>query len=117
MARAMGSSRKYVNRSQLYIQSHTTDGVHLVVQEATDFGGGGSYPEIHVLQYPCDMGRETQGPGGLPLSLDTDYDVIIREVGQRMLREPVSTPEYSSFCTFHHRHHADVLAAFPERIR
>ncbi|KAJ2888189.1 mRNA splicing protein, partial [Coemansia aciculifera] len=30
---------------------------------ASDFGGGGAYPEIHVLQYPLGMGRKGASKG------------------------------------------------------
>jgi len=28
---------------------------------AADYGGGGAFPEIHVAQYPLDMGKKTPG--------------------------------------------------------
>ncbi|KAJ3108475.1 mRNA splicing protein [Phlyctochytrium planicorne] len=53
-----------------------------------DFGDGGSYPEIHIAQYPLDMGRKTGGKGASTLALQTDaegnlrYDMVLRQ-GQR----------------------------------
>ncbi|KAJ2745954.1 mRNA splicing protein [Coemansia sp. BCRC 34301] len=44
-----------------------------VPQTASDFGGGGAYPEIHVLQYPLGMGRKRSGKGNA-LSKQVDGD-------------------------------------------
>ena len=38
-----------------------------------DFGDGGAYPELHVIQYPLQMGSGKLGPGGIPPRLDIDY--------------------------------------------
>ncbi|KAI9032820.1 SKIP/SNW domain-containing protein [Phycomyces nitens] len=54
-----------------------------------DYGNGGAFPEIHIAQYPLDMGRnkggratETSG-GALTLQVDSDgnvkYDAIARQ--------------------------------------
>jgi SNW domain-containing protein 1 len=49
-----------------------------------DFGDGGAFPEIHVAQYPLDMGRKTgsKDSKSLPIQLDSEgkikYDVIVR---------------------------------------
>ncbi|KAJ1895714.1 mRNA splicing protein, partial [Kickxella alabastrina] len=34
-----------------------------VPKTEADFGGGGAYPEIHVLQYPLGMGRKRSAKG------------------------------------------------------
>ena len=52
-----------------------------------DFGGGGAFPEIHVAQYPLDMGRKgKQASQTLALTTDSTgkarHDVIAT-VGQR----------------------------------
>jgi SNW domain-containing protein 1 len=42
-----------------------------------DFGDGGSYPEIHIAQYPLDCGRKTSSagaPGSGTLALQTDTE-------------------------------------------
>ncbi|KAI9020396.1 SKIP/SNW domain-containing protein [Hyaloraphidium curvatum] len=55
-----------------------------------DYGDGGAFPEVHVLQYPYDMGRKKQqkpsvaGKGGvLPLQVDEEgnlrYDAILKQ--------------------------------------
>lgn len=49
-----------------------------------DFGDGGAYPEIHVAQYPLDMGRKATKKGNaLPVQYDADgnikYDVILQQ--------------------------------------
>lgn len=49
-----------------------------------DFGDGGAFPEIHILQYPLDMGRKDKAKGKVaPLMVDAEgnvkYDVIVRQ--------------------------------------
>ena len=52
-----------------------------------DFGGGGAYPEIHVAQYPMDLGRpeheKNKKNNALAVQLDASgkvkYDVIARQ--------------------------------------
>lgn len=51
-----------------------------------DFADGGAFPEIHIMQYPLDMGRR-QGSTALtrttPLQVDSNgaikYDVVLRQ--------------------------------------
>ncbi|KAL1495285.1 hypothetical protein AB1Y20_017145 [Prymnesium parvum] len=58
-----------------------------VPRAAADFGDGGAFPEIHVAQYPLEMGRKGKASGQV-LALTTDehgkarHDLIAR-VGQR----------------------------------
>lgn len=49
-----------------------------------DFGGGGAYPEIDVVQYPRDMGRQpSKKSNALPVKYDAqgniEYDLILRQ--------------------------------------
>lgn len=49
-----------------------------------DYGGGGAYPEIDVVQYPLDMGRKPSTKGNaLPVQYDANgnikYDMILRQ--------------------------------------
>ncbi|KAI9323931.1 SKIP/SNW domain-containing protein [Zopfochytrium polystomum] len=51
-----------------------------------DFGDGGAFPEIHVTQYPLEMGRKSsKGTGKGTLALQTDaegnlrYDMVLRQ--------------------------------------
>ncbi|KAF7490601.1 SNW domain-containing protein 1 [Sarcoptes scabiei] len=49
-----------------------------------DFGGGGSYPEIHMAQYPLGMGQKIERKkNALPIQHDDQgnikYDVILRQ--------------------------------------
>ncbi|KAI8636063.1 SKIP/SNW domain-containing protein [Parasitella parasitica] len=56
---------------------------------AEDFGNGGAFPEIHIAQYPLDMGRKDKKAsadrkgGALTLQVDEDgnvkYDAIARQ--------------------------------------
>lgn len=59
-----------------------------VPRKPEDFGAGGAFPEIHVAQYPLDMGRPGQGAGdrgGQTLALtttadgDVSYDAILKQ--------------------------------------
>ncbi|XP_064245597.1 SNW domain-containing protein 1-like [Passer domesticus] len=48
-----------------------------------DFGDGGAFPEIHVAQYPLDMGRKKKMSNALALQVDAEgkikYDAIARQ--------------------------------------
>lgn len=49
-----------------------------------DFGGGGAYPEIDIVQYPLDMGRKpSEKANALPVQYDSSgniqYDMILRQ--------------------------------------
>ena len=52
-----------------------------------DFGGGGAYPECHIVQYPLGMGRKDVSKVGhqhaLALQTDKDgniqYDMVLRK--------------------------------------
>uniref|UniRef100_G1PZA2 SNW domain-containing protein 1 n=1 Tax=Myotis lucifugus TaxID=59463 RepID=G1PZA2_MYOLU len=48
-----------------------------------DFGGGGAFPEIHVAQYPLDMGRKKQMSNALAIQVDAEgkieYHAIARQ--------------------------------------
>ncbi|KAJ6295931.1 hypothetical protein OIU78_023872 [Salix suchowensis] len=57
-----------------------------VPRKVEDFGDGGAFPEIHVAQYPLDMGRNRSAkPGSKILALTVDahgnvaYDAIVRQ--------------------------------------
>ena len=50
-----------------------------------DFGDGGAFPEVHVAQYPLNMGRaEESNSNALAVQLDAagkvKYDVLARQV-------------------------------------
>ena len=58
-----------------------------IPRSQADFGGGGAFPEIHVAQYPLDMGRKGK-KAGQTLALTTDSNGKVRHdalatVGQR----------------------------------
>lgn len=61
-----------------------------IPRDVADFGDGGAFPEIHVLQYPLNMGRKDKSANGgttvakrAPLTVDAEgnikYDGIIRQ--------------------------------------
>eukprot|EP00798_Chlamydomonas_sp_ICE-L_P005031 gene5031-34818_t len=57
-----------------------------VPRRPTDFGDGGAFPEIHVAQYPCDMGKpgETRSTSKtLAVTIGADgtvnYDAILKQ--------------------------------------
>jgi SNW domain-containing protein 1 len=60
-----------------------------VPRKAVDFGDGGAFPEIHVAQYPLEMGRADQRKGDrtLAVSVGSDgnasYDAIVQQGGNR----------------------------------
>lgn len=45
---------------------------NFVPRKAADYGDGGAFPEIHVAQYPCDMGRSDASHGGKTLAVAVD---------------------------------------------
>ncbi|GLJ15881.1 hypothetical protein SUGI_0262220 [Cryptomeria japonica] len=56
-----------------------------VPRKAEDFGDGGAFPEIHVAQYPLDMGRKEEKTDTkiLPVSVDAQgniaFDAIVKQ--------------------------------------
>ncbi|CAN0914562.1 SNW/SKI-interacting protein [Linum grandiflorum] len=57
-----------------------------VPRRVEDFGDGGAFPEIHIAQYPLDMGRNKSAKPGLkilPVTVDARgdvaYDAIVRQ--------------------------------------
>ena len=57
-----------------------------VPRKVEDFGDGGAFPEIHIAQYPLDMGRDRSSKPGskiLPVTVDAHgnvaYDAIVRQ--------------------------------------
>jgi len=65
-----------------------------VPRSIADFGGGGAFPEIHVAQYPLDMGRK-QNQSSQVLALTSDGTGKVRHdmlatVGQREGKHIVS---------------------------
>lgn len=49
-----------------------------------DYGDGGAFPEVHVAQYPLDMGRkERSTSNALAIQLDAQgkikYDILARQ--------------------------------------
>ncbi|KAM4663093.1 SNW domain-containing protein 1 [Discoglossus pictus] len=54
-----------------------------VPRSVEDFGDGGAFPEIHVAQYPLDMGRKKRVSNALAVQVDAEgkvkYDAIARQ--------------------------------------
>ncbi|KAI4377765.1 hypothetical protein MLD38_015343 [Melastoma candidum] len=57
-----------------------------IPRKVEDFGDGGAFPEIHIAQYPLDMGRDKSGKPGskiLPVTVDAHgnvaYDAIVKQ--------------------------------------
>ena len=67
--------RIMVNRVTQSLLYHS---VHLF----QDFGDGGAYPEIHVAQYPLNMGKKKTTSNALAVAVDSSgnlkYDAIAR---------------------------------------
>lgn len=55
----------------------------LFLKNIQDFGDGGAFPEIHVAQYPLDMGRKKKMSNALAIQVDPEgkikYDAIARQ--------------------------------------
>lgn len=54
-----------------------------VPRKPEDFGDGGAFPEVHVAQYPLDLGREGAGARGgktLAISVGADGDVSFEAI-------------------------------------
>lgn len=64
--------------SHLSVQNVTTNSVFL-----QDFGDGGAFPEIHVAQFPLEMGRKKVTCNSLAVQVDAEgkikYDAIARQ--------------------------------------
>lgn len=59
MRRHLGRLARFYHRAQpLYCSVARCYLLGFVPREAADFGDGGAFPEIHVLQYPLDMGKK-----------------------------------------------------------
>jgi len=64
-----------------------------IPRDVEDFGDGGAFPEIHVAQYPLDMGRKrSDGKSSnsiVPLALDSDgkvkFDAIISKGNSKVV--------------------------------
>eukprot|EP00485_Elphidium_margaritaceum_P011859 CAMPEP_0202704126 /NCGR_PEP_ID=MMETSP1385-20130828/16873_1 /ASSEMBLY_ACC=CAM_ASM_000861 /TAXON_ID=933848 /ORGANISM="Elphidium margaritaceum" /LENGTH=676 /DNA_ID=CAMNT_0049362085 /DNA_START=29 /DNA_END=2055 /DNA_ORIENTATION=- len=70
-----------------------------VPREPSDFGDGGAFPEIHIKQYPLDMGRKSSTKSSLgvvPLRVnekgEVEYDAILRE---NMRKEQIMHSKYT----------------------
>jgi len=54
-----------------------------VPRSMEDFGDGGAFPEIHVAQYPLEMGRKKKTSNALAVQVDAEgkikYDAIARQ--------------------------------------
>ncbi|KAJ7384688.1 SNW domain-containing protein 1 [Desmophyllum pertusum] len=57
-----------------------------IPRKLEDFGDGGAFPEIHVAQYPLDMGRKKKpasSTNALPVQLDSQgrvkYDALVKQ--------------------------------------
>ena len=57
---------------------------NFVPRDTTDFGDGGAYPEIHVVQYPLGMGKPGEKSSAI-ISVDVDengqvrHDAIVKQ--------------------------------------
>eukprot|EP00756_Hemistasia_phaeocysticola_P053759 Hpha_TRINITY_DN29710_c0_g1::TRINITY_DN29710_c0_g1_i1::g.2615::m.2615/K06063/SNW1, SKIIP, SKIP; SNW domain-containing protein 1 len=52
-----------------------------------DFGDGGAYPEIHVSQYPMDMGRPGKRSNALPVTTDAQGKIQLTALVRQGQRE------------------------------
>jgi len=61
-----------------------------VPRTAADFGDGGAYPEVHLAQFPSDLGRKSNTSGkNVPLQTGPDgkiqFDAILRQNNDKMV--------------------------------
>ena len=62
---------------------------NFVPRKITDFGDGGAFPEIHVAQYPLDMGRADTARGDRTLAVavgadgNVSHDAIVLQGANR----------------------------------
>eukprot|EP00927_Polykrikos_kofoidii_P051566 TRINITY_DN45366_c0_g1_i1.p1 TRINITY_DN45366_c0_g1~~TRINITY_DN45366_c0_g1_i1.p1 ORF type:complete len:555 (-),score=131.58 TRINITY_DN45366_c0_g1_i1:63-1727(-) len=70
-----------------------------VPKSLTDFGDGGAFPEIHVAQYPLDMGRGGFSDKTVALSVDANgkvaWDAVIKQGKARDKLQIWTRPEDS----------------------
>jgi hypothetical protein len=103
-----------------------------------DYGDGGAYPDVHVIQYPLQMGAGKLGPGGIPPQLDIDYaelqvSATLRAApdgctaaearpqgaaGRALLAAGAGpTAEHDALCAFLKVHSQAPLAGLPAAVR
>ena len=82
---------------------------HFIPHTVEDFGDGGAFPEIHVAQYPLDMGRPGAKSSAV-VSVDVDekgqvrYDAIVQQKGKKVqstladMKESTGRQSYISTC-------------------
>ncbi|KAL3684141.1 hypothetical protein R1sor_002163 [Riccia sorocarpa] len=79
-----------------------------IPRKVEDFGDGGAFPEIHVAQYPLDMGRKEKGVDSkiLPVSVDAEghiaFDAVVKQA------ENASKVVYSK--------HRDLVPKIPSEV-
>ncbi|CAG8654391.1 1594_t:CDS:10 [Acaulospora morrowiae] len=54
-------------------------------RNADDFGDGGSFPEVHIAQYPLEMGRSktSKSGGALPLQVDAEGNIRYDDIAKQ----------------------------------
>lgn len=81
-----------------------------IPRKLEDFGDGGAFPEIHVAQYPLDMGRnkKAKASNALPVQLDAKgrvkYDAILKQ-GQK--KDKVVHSKFTDLVPAHLKDDAD----------
>ncbi|KAG1679931.1 hypothetical protein FOA52_006995 [Chlamydomonas sp. UWO 241] len=72
-----------------------------VPRKAADFGDGGAFPEIHVAQYPLEMGRPGASQGGRTLAVTVgadggaSYDAVVKHPDGKHSNAIVHTGHYA----------------------
>ena len=70
-----------------------------------DFGDGGSFPEIHVAQFPLGLGKpKNKKSNALAVHLDQDgkvkYDALVRQGHDKEQTDLDSLPTFNIFACF-----------------
>uniref|UniRef100_K3X5F7 SKI-interacting protein SKIP SNW domain-containing protein n=1 Tax=Globisporangium ultimum (strain ATCC 200006 / CBS 805.95 / DAOM BR144) TaxID=431595 RepID=K3X5F7_GLOUD len=83
-----------------------------IPRSAEDFGDGGAYPEIHLAQFPLNMGKKGgKGSGGGTLSANSSNNTLALQV-----RGDDGGVGYDAVVTQHHRNKTKVYTKFSDMV-
>ncbi|GAB9470576.1 hypothetical protein Gpo141_00007818 [Globisporangium polare] len=83
-----------------------------IPRSAEDFGDGGAYPEIHLAQFPLNMGKKGgKGTGGSSSTLGSNSNTLALQV-----RGEDGQVGYDAVVTQHHRNKTKVYTKFSDIV-
>jgi len=62
-----------------------------------DYGSGGAFPEINVVQFPEGVGWSAKSPTSAPVAMTMAYEELVARAARLAFGEARSTPEYEGF--------------------